>query len=203
MIAFLKGTIVDIEENKVIIEVNNMGYNVFVTSRDIGNIGSTGTIVTLYTYLQVREDAMQLYGFLSKEDRKIFSMLIGVNGVGPKAALGVLSVLSATELRFAVLAQDAKAIAKAPGIGNKTAQKLILELKDKFDLMETFEESFSGQSTTTPVSVNKDNMDEAVQALVALGYGAAESLKAVRSVSGAEQLSTEEILKAALKKIIF
>ncbi len=202
MIAFLKGTIVDIEENKVIIEVNNMGYNVFVTSRDIGNIGSTGTTVTLYTYLQVREDAMQLYGFLSKEDRKVFTLLIGVNGVGPKAALSVLSVLSATELRFAVLAQDAKAIAKAPGIGNKTAQKLILELKDKFDLMETFEESFTG-SEPTPVSVNKGNMDEAVQALVALGYGGTESLKAVRSVTDAEKLSTEEILKAALKKMIF
>lgn len=205
MIAFLKGTVCDMAENKVIIEVNNIGYNVFVSARDLGNIGTTGAFVTLHTYLQVREDAMQLYGFLSKEDLKIFQLLLGVNGIGPKAALGILSAFSATDLRFAVLAQDAKAISKAPGIGTKTAQKLILELKDKFDLLETFEEAFASQETASiPVSGSgKANMDEAVQALVALGYPASDAMKAVRSVEKVNDLSTEDILKAALKKMVF
>ena len=126
----------------------------------------------LYTYLHVKEDAMQLYGFISKEEQEMFELLIGVSGIGPKGALGILSALSMDTLRFAIYAQDAKTIAKAPGIGIKTAQKMILELKDKISLAD------------------------------ALGFSASEAVKAVSGVKDIETLSTEAIIKAALKKTL-
>ena len=123
----------------------------------------------LYTYLNVREDAMILYGFLTKDDLRVFKLLIGVNGIGPKGALAVLSVMTTDDLRFAVLGDDAKAIAKAPGIGAKTAQRVILELKDKLSLEEAFElksEHVSRQNENGSSGVK----NEAVQALVAVSY---------------------------------
>src|SRR5699024_1840950 len=116
-------------ESRLVLDVNDVGFQISITSRDAARMPSVGHQVLLYTYLSVREDAMQLFGFLSEDDLEIYRLLIGVSGIGPKAGLGILSVLSADDLRFAVLADDAKAIARAPGVGNKTAQKLILELK--------------------------------------------------------------------------
>ena len=165
-----------------------------------------GEELRLYTHLQVREDAFVLFGFFTKEDRKLFQQLLGVNGIGPKAALGVLTALSADDLRFAVLADDAKAIAKAPGIGIKTAQKLILELKDKLSLEEAFEARLENHQTKAAAGAASDLSEarnEAVEALTALGYSASESLKAVRKVEAADGMSVEDILKAALKYISF
>lgn len=202
MIAFLKGKIVDIYENRVVMEVGGIGYNVFVTGRDAQNYLRTGIVTTLYTYLQVREDAMQLYGFGTKDDLEVFRLLLGVNGVGPKAALGILTALTANDLKFAVLSQDAKAIAKAPGIGSKTAQKMILELKDKFRLEDAFEEKLESRES---LHVSGDLIvNEAVEALAALGYSASEALKAVRAAAAeGGEMTTEELLKAALRKMTF
>ena len=144
---------------------------------------------------------MQLYGFLTRDDLQIFRLLLGVSGVGPKAGLGILSALSADELRFAVLSDDAAAIAKAPGIGKKTAQKLILELKDKLDLEEAFEQKLSHQAAAQDLPQG-DERQEAVQALVALGYPSTEALRAVKKVEGADAMTVEELLKAALRKMI-
>lgn len=204
MIAFLKGKIEELEETKVIVDVNGVGYGVYVTGRDAGILSGSQETIKLYTYFQVREDAMQLYGFLKKDDLHVFQLLLGVNGIGPKAALGILSALSANDIRFAVLAGDAKAISRAPGVGAKSAQKIILELKDKFDLQETFDTALSdtGADTVT-AGTDKQIQDEAVQALVALGYPAGEALKAVRSVQPTEDMTTEELLKAALKNMSF
>lgn len=201
MIAFVKGSLIEVKDNKAIVEVNGMGYNVFVTANDAEQLPRIEGDVLLHTYLQVREDAMQLFGFLRRDDMEVFQMLLGVNGIGPKAALGILSAFSANDLRFAVLAGDSKTIAKAPGIGNKTAQKLILELKDKFNLMEAFEAKLSAAPQVSDMS--DSNCSEAVQALVALGYPGSEALKAVRAAAVSEEMSTEEILKAALKKMSF
>ena len=110
MIAFLKGEIEELEETRVLLDVNGVGYGVFITGRDASALSGRHDNIKLYTYLQVREDAMQLYGFLRKDDLHVFRLLLGVNGIGPKAALGMLSVLSANDIRFAVLAGDAKAI---------------------------------------------------------------------------------------------
>ena len=203
MIAYGRGTIDEVTENSIVIDTGSMGYNIFVSARDAQLLSGVREEVRIYTYLQVREDAMQLFGFSSKDDLAVFRLLIGVNGVGPKAALGVLSALTANDLRFAVLAGDAKAIAKAPGIGNKTAQKMILELKDKFDLQDTFESSLQGAAQVPASGAGKQNTDDAVQALVALGYSAADALKAVRSAAVTENMNTEDILKAALKKMAF
>ena len=204
MIAFLKGKIEELEETKAIVDVNGVGYGVFITGRDSGILSGNRETVKLYTYLQVREDAMQLYGFLRKDDLHVFRLLLGVNGIGPKAALGMLSVLSANDIRFAVLAGDAKAISKAPGVGPKTAQKMILELKDKFDLQETFDSSVAeGKESGIPNTGTKQIQDEAVQALVALGYPGSEALKAVRAADTGEDMSTEDLLRAALKKMAF
>ena len=204
MIAFLKGKIEELEETKAIVDVNGVGYGVFITGRDASVLSGNRETIKLHTYLQVREDAMQLYGFLKKDDLHVFRLLLGVNGIGPRAALGILSALSANDIRFAVLAGDAKAISRAPGLGAKSAQKIILELKDKFDLQETFDSSLAETENDTAVTVgDRQIQDEAVQALVALGYPAGESLKAVRSVQQTEDMTTEDLLKAALRNMSF
>jgi Holliday junction DNA helicase RuvA len=162
-----------------------------------------GEEVRIYTYFSVREDAMQLFGFLSEDDLEMYRLLLGVNGVGPKAALGVLSVLTADDLRFAVLSDDAKTIAKAPGIGNKTAQKMILELKDKLSLEDAFEKKLAASAISGEKMVITDARDEAVQALTALGYSNSDALKAVRRAEITEEMDVETILKLALKQMAF
>ena len=133
MIAFVRGTAVDMTENSVIVEAGGIGYEIYMTDTDLSQI-HMGEEVKIHTYFNVREDAMQLYGFRSKDDLQMFKLLLGVNGVGTKAAVGVLAGITADELRFAILSDDVKTLSKAPGIGKKTAQKLILELKDKMKL---------------------------------------------------------------------
>lgn len=199
MIAFIKGTMIRAEENSVIIENNGIGYRVFACGRDISRIVN-GSEVFLHTYMNVREDAMQLFGFLSAEDLEVFRLLLGVNGIGPKAALGVLSGMTANDLRFAVLSDDIKTLSTAPGIGKKTAQKLILELKDKFSLQDAFEEKLA--LTEAAGTAADSNQEEAIQALMALGYSGSDALKAVRAAA-ADNMSTEDILKAALKRMSF
>ena len=144
---------------------------------------------------------MQLYGFLSRDDLEMFRLLLNVNGIGPKAALGVLAGLTADELRFAVLSDDIKTISRAPGIGKKTAQKLILELYDKLKLEDAFEKKLAHEQEATNLSgsVLHDGRQEAVEALVALGYSSTEAMKAVRKVTDVSPDDVEGLLKAALK----
>lgn len=201
MIAFVKGSLVDVESDRVIIDVGGIGYNVFVSSYTMGRLPLEGNEVKLYTYLNVKEDLMQLYGFLSKDELRIFKLLIGVNGIGPKGGLGILSYLTPDDLRFAVMANDVKAISAAPGIGKKTAEKLILELKDKLGSVEP-EEVPTSESVTGNTPFSKEIQTDAVQALVALGYGSTEALRAVTNVMTEQEDSVEEILKKALKFLI-
>lgn len=201
MIAFVKGSLADVESDRVIIDVGGIGYNVFVSSYTMGRLPLEGNEVKLYTYLNVKEDLMQLYGFLSKDELRIFKLLIGVNGIGPKGGLGILSYLTPDDLRFAVMANDVKAISAAPGIGKKTAEKLILELKDKLGSIEPEEVPVS-ESVTGNTPFSKEIQTDAVQALVALGYGSTEALRAVTNVMTEQEDSVEEILKKALKFLI-
>lgn len=200
MISFLKGELAEIKESYVIIEVNNIGYEVNLPSSSILMLPSKGSTIRLYTYLHVREDALNLFGFLTKDDLEMFKLLITVNGIGPKGALGILSAISADDIRFAVLAEDAKTIAKAPGIGNKTASKLILELKDKFKLESAFEQRLMNQSQKNDSSI-MGKKEEAIQALTVLGYSGSEALKIVNNIEITEELSSEDILKLCLKKM--
>lgn len=151
--------------------------------------------------MHVREDAIGLFGFLTKDDLDMFKLLITVNGIGPKGALGILSAISADDIRFAVLAEDAKAIAKAPGIGNKTASKLILELKDKFKLETAFEQRVINQEEKRNGTGIFALKDETIQALTVLGYSASDALKIVNQIEITEDMTSEQILKLCLKKM--
>ena len=203
MIGYIRGILEEADEQSVMIDNHGIGYRIFVPSSAFSGALPIGKEVKIYTYLSVKEDAMQLYGFLTRDDLRMFRMLLGVNGIGPKAGLGILSALTADELRFAVLADDAASIAKAPGIGKKTAQKLILELKDKLNLEDAFEQKLANQAAGDISAADAGSqIQEAVQALTALGYPGTEALRAVKKVEGAESMTVEEILKAALKKMI-
>lgn len=202
MIAYIKGKVAEILEDRVILEAGSMGYNIFMPMASAEAELRKGDEVKLHTYLNVREDAMQLFGFLTRDDLNTFKLLLGVNGIGPKAALGVLSGLTADELRFAVLADDVKTISRAPGIGKKTAQKLILELKDKMDLQEAFElKTEHVREAQGKESELTDARKEAVEALTALGYSGADALRAVKKVDMTPEMDVETLLKAALKNL--
>lgn len=202
MFSYIRGELAEVMEEGIVIETGGVGFFVRVPQTVVSALPPQGRIVKVYTHFRVSEDAMQLYGFLSREDLELFRMLLGVSGVGPKAALGVLSVLTADDVRFAVLSDDSKTIARAPGIGPKTAKKIILELKDRLSLEDAFEHRLSQnrqEDDVLPPAMNPQ--DEAVQALAALGYSAAESLRAVRSLEDTDGMDTETILKMALKKL--
>lgn len=202
MYSYIKGELVEIMDDVIVVEAGQIGYNIHIPASMIDNFTGTGQEVKIYTYLQVKEDDMQLYGFLTRDDLNIFKLLLGVSGIGPKGALAVLSVMTPDDLRFAVLGEDAKAIAKAPGIGNKTAQRVILELKDKLSLEDAFEAKIAhvAEANTNSLSSVKN---EAVQALTALGYSSSEALKAVSGVELREDITVEEVLKEALKQMAF
>ncbi len=200
MISYIKGKLTEVDDGIIVVENNGIGFNIHVPATVISSFSSIGDEVKVYTYLQIREDAHSLFGFLSRDDLNIFKMLINVNGIGPKGALAILSTISPDDLRFAILSDDAKLISTAPGIGSKTAQKLILELKDKIKLEETFE-SYSKSVNTVKTDDILVAKNEAVEALVSLGYGSTEAMKAVRDVENADELDSEEILKRALKKL--
>ena len=202
MISYIRGELISIEEEKVILDVNGVGFGIFMPAQSMNLLPSIGEEVKLHTYMNVRDDAMQLFGFLTKDDLKVFKLVIGVSGIGPKGGLSILSHLSPDELRFAVMSHDAKAISGAPGIGKKTAEKLIIELKDKLNMDDVLER-ISDTSDTTVIHGSNQIQTEAVQALVALGYGNAEALRAVKKVEAQEDATVEEILKQALKYIMF
>lgn len=200
MYAFLKGKLAYVGEESIILDVHDVGYRILVSPASLAYLPQLGEEVKIYTYTSVREDAMWLYGFLNQDDLEIFKKLITVSGIGPKGGMAVLSVMNADALRFAIIAGDAKAIAKAPGIGAKTAQRVILELKDKVSIEETLanREMNGGVSYREDIS---DYTEEAVEALVALGYSSTEALKAIRAIPNAVEMDSEALLKAALKNI--
>lgn len=200
MIAFIKGKVADITEDAVILENGGIGYRIFTPSTVQAQI-SMGNEVKLYTYLNVREDAMLLYGFLTKDDLKVFRLLIAVNGIGPKAGLSVLSVMSGNDLRYAVMSGDSKSISKAPGVGAKTAQKVILELKDKLKLEDILDASETAEISGISGG-QTDIMKEAALALAALGYSQTEAMKAVRKCEITDETTVEDLLKLALKKMV-
>lgn len=201
MYAYLNGIIADIEEDNCIIDVNDIGYNVQISGQTMNRLPGIGERVKLFTYTNVKEDALQLYGFLSKADLEMFKKCITVSGIGPKGALGLLSAMNADDLRFAIISQDVKAISKAPGIGKRTAERLILELKDKLTINDAMIDKEIAVYNGGAISIDDAQKKEAVEALVALGYGQTESLKAVNAVPGGENMDAGALLKAALKKL--
>ncbi len=203
MIAFIQGELCDAGQDTIVVACHGIGYEIQIPVSVAQVLPDPGNVVKIYTYTYVREDALGLFGFLTQDDLKIFKLLITVNGVGPKAALAILSAMTADELRFAILAEDAKAIAKAPGIGPKTAKRMIIELKDKLNLESMIEgHGDAGMSLSDPGDASANVRDEVIMALTALGYGNTEAVRAVRAVSGADEMDSETLLKQALKKIM-
>lgn len=200
MITFIKGELVAYEEDQVIVDVGGVGYGIYMSGQAMAALPQTGNEVKIHTYMNVKEDAMQLFGFLTRDDLKVFKLLISVSGIGPKGGLSILSKLSPDELRFAVMSGDAKAISAAPGIGKKTAEKLIIELKDKLsvdDILTHAAEASEGDELHSTSEIQS----EAIQALVALGYSSSESLRAVKQVDLTDA-NVEDVLKEALKHIL-
>lgn len=203
MIAYIKGSLAMVTDSEIIVENGGIGYRIMVPASLADVLPHTGSEVCVHTYMNVREDAVQLFGFLEMDDLEMFGKLITVNGIGPKAALGILSAMSSDDLRFAILSDDVKAIAKAPGIGPKTASKLILELKDKVDLEEAFEKKLSNVQKREQENGGADDtvVSEAVSALVALGYSQSEALKSVKSVDITPDMTAGQLLREGLKRV--
>ena len=185
MITYIRGILEGMEEDKVIVDVGGVGYGIYMAGTAMGRLPALGKEVKIHTHLHVKEDLMQLYGFLTRDELRVFRLLIGVSGIGPKGGLGILSALG-------------------PGIGKKTAEKLILELKDKLKLEDALENAANAVQNTADTSAGMANemTGEAVQALVALGYGNTEALKAVRQVEITEEMSVEDVLRQSLKYML-
>lgn len=206
MITYIKGELTDVNEDGVVLETNGIGYEIRMPLSSLDLLPRIGTNLKIYTYLHVREDVIGLFGFLTKDDLSIFKLLITVNGIGPKGALGILSAISPDDLRFAVLSEDVKTIAKAPGIGSKTASKLIIELKDKLKLEDAFEQKLSNGTEyqkETKVSTSKITQirNEAIQALVVLGYSNTDASKVVRKIAITDDMTLEDVLSLSLKSL--
>ena len=202
MISYIKGELVELTENAIVLDHDGMGFLIMMPASILAKLPAIGSELKVHTYLYVKEDALDFYGFLTKDDLKVFRLLITVSGIGPKGALAILSTMSPDDLRFAVLAGDSKTISKAPGIGSKTAQKLIIELKDKLKIEDVLDGGADGGYE--PQSDMGDTAAaEAVMALTALGYSSADATRAVRQVDGGADMDSEALLKAALKKLAF
>lgn len=200
MLSYIIGEVAEISADTVVVENNGIGFNIKTSAMTIDSLPPVGDMVRIYTYLHVREDAMQIFGFLSKDELEVFKLLLNVNGIGPKGALGILSAISTDDLRFAVLSDDVNLIKSCPGVGAKTAQKLIIELKDKLRLEDAFEMAVNNNNKKNTVQDNTVIvMNEVVEALVSLGYSSKDAIAAVKKVENIQNKNSEQILKEALK----
>lgn len=203
MYSYIKGTLVEASAEGIVVDNQGIGYGILVPGQVLEYLPSIGEEVKIYTYHYVREDMIALYGFLTREDVNIFKMLIGVSGIGPKGALAILSVMSTDDLRFAILGEDAKAIARAPGIGAKTAQRLIIELKDKISLEDAFEQKLANQEKKAEKNPATGVKNEVILALTSLGYSQSEALQVLSGIEIKEDSAVEDVLKEALKQMAF
>ena len=200
MISYIKGILEDMSPGSVVVDNHGIGYQMMVPMRG-ESFPKIGQEIKIYTHMHVREDDVSLFGFLSKEEKEAFELLIGVNGIGPKVGLSVLSTLSVYELKMAVISEDVKTISKTPGLGPKGAKKLILELKDKLSFEELEEDGVGAEIFDTSAD-SSDSVMITIEGLVSLGYSKSESAIAVNKVEDAKDLTPEELLKKALKNIM-
>lgn len=196
MLSYVSGVIDSVETDKVILDNHGIGYGIFMPQSSLEMLGE-GEEVKIYTYFNVREDAMQLFGFLTKEELNLFKLLIGVSGVGPKGGMAIISACPGDSLQMAIISGDSKTISKAQGIGNKTAQRIIIELRDKLSIEEIIGGEEDAEQDTQIRSVQND----AIEALVSLGYSRSEALNAIKRVGNQGNMDVEELLKQALKNI--
>lgn len=197
MYYYIKGTVALTEAALVVLEAGGVGYALNTTYTSARSV-TVGQTATFYTYLQVREDLMELYGFANRQEKECFQLLLGISGVGPKAALALLSAVTPDQLALAVLAGDEKVLTAAPGVGKKLAQRILLELKDKLakGQLETPAGSGLGQGTVPGGSA----LEDAIAALMVLGYPRASAVSALQGLDGGG-MNTDELVRAALKRL--
>lgn len=200
MLSYIKGTLEQISEKSIVVEAGGLGYSIFVSSSLQAGLPALHQNVKIYTHMNVKEDGISLYGFLSLEELKLFHQLITVSGIGPKGAMGFLEQMTPSQVIMAILSGDEKMLSKAPGIGKKTAQRVILELKDKFHPEEVFSSAQTIHGMSSPTESSGARW-ETIDALTSLGYGQSEAAKAVTKVYQ-DGLSTEQLLKKALKEFV-
>lgn len=197
MISYIKGELVYIGENSIVIDNNGIGYNVFVSGGTVYKLPHINNQVKIFTYMDVKEDSLQLYGFLNMEELNMFNMLITVSGIGPKGALAILNSLSPKDIVLAIIYGDKNALSVGKGIGKKTAERIILELKDKVNNIGSAE-SDNVKISTNSVIENRDEKNDAIAGLVTLGFTRSEAAKAVEKVYTAD-MDSAKIISAALK----
>ena len=204
VISYIRGMLAEKAGDMIVVEAGQVGFGIRLPMTVLESLPPLGEEVRIYTHMQVKEDDISLYGFLNRQDLEMFRQLIGVNGIGPKGALAILSALRPDDLRLAILTGDARAISRAPGIGAKTAQRIILDLKDKVsaeEMIASMEAEKGTGAVAAPLAGEASR--EAVEALVALGYSNLEASKAVKSVQATEDMDAEAVLKASLKYLAF
>lgn len=197
MYAYLNGKVADKGQNSLVIDVGGVGYLLSVSMNTLQETPPVGEQMKVYTYFSVREDAMELFGFASQEEKSMFTRLLTVSGIGPKVALSILGSMPLRDLTLAILTGDTTALSRAPGVGKKTAQRLILELKEKVDQSDLDYAPAAG-SPVTPIQ--EDAAQEALAALQSLGYTAAEAAKAISQVRGQSD-SANELVRLALRNM--
>ncbi len=199
MYSYISGTLEELAEDHIVVDNHGVGYEIYTPIRILDELPEPGSQVKIYTYLHVREDAMLLFGFSTRDEISMFKMLLGVSGIGPKAALAILSAYSANEIRFAVVSEDDRLISSVPGIGKKTAQRLIIELKDKVSL----EDAVKVSDTSGPAvyEVNSVVKKETMEALVALGYSSSDAAKVLSGIEISDLDDVETVLRQALKNM--
>jgi len=198
MFNYLNGTLAQIGKDFVVLDNRGIGWQLSVPTTVLSQLQTVGKEIKLFTFLLVREDDLQLYGFLSAEDLLLFKMLLSVSGVGPKAALGVLSTLSVMDFYLSVMNENIKVLTRVPGIGPKSAKRLVVELKEKVAALGT---PSSVAVTTYPAGVLPEPLQDALQALLSLGYSGTEAQTTLQSIAGRENMTTEQLLKSALSQL--
>lgn len=197
MYAYIKGTLEEKAKDSIVIETAGIGYKIYISEKTMMTLGELGEKIKIYTHYHVREDNISLYGFTSNEELKMFELLLQVSGIGAKTAITMLSNITPSQFALAVISNDIKELVKIPGIGTKSAQRMILELKDKLKVENAIEEK---SETKTEEISNVEAINEATQALQILGYNKAE-IKRVFEKIQLKNVSTEEIIKSALKNL--
>lgn len=198
MIAYISGRLEEINTGSIVVEADGIGYEILTYDYVIRRLPPVHSDVRIITYMEVKEDDIRLFGFIDKQEKKLFKQLISVSGIGPKGALSILDELGPDNLCAAILSGDHRAIARSNGIGPKTAQKVVLELRDKLDLEGTI---YDASSTDVFDGDSSSDISDAAQALCALGYSNSDALKAIRRVDGADSMKTEDLIRAALKNL--
>lgn len=197
MYAYIYGEIVEKDPENIVIECNHIGYNIHIAPGMLAKFPPVGQMARVYTYTSVREDAFWLYGFTSKEELSLFKLLITVSGIGPKGAMGILSVMDVDTIRLAVISQDAKMIAKAPGVGAKSASRIVLELKDKIKPEDVIGKPIDDEESSVIGTLRQ----EATEALVSLGYTVSDAYRVLQKLDIDEHTRVEDVIKMALRQI--